>query len=361
VRKLLFDPRPKTSRSDLYDFEEELERLSHALSEPMVLVSGLRRTGKTSLVLTALNESGLPHVYVDLREGFTSSRELYVLLSRSLSDFVEHASRWGRAREVLLRALSRVRGVSVMGLQVSVSWSPRERPLLGELFAALDELGERLGGRIVVVFDEFQRSRGSVGVALHSAIAHSYDFHRNLSFVLTGSEMGVLYGILRNPENPLYGRAYVEIRTRKLSREEALDFLERGFAEAGVRVSASEVERAVEELDGIIGWLAYYGYLRVGGRGDLERVVEEAVELARSELESFLATRVSRRYRLVLKLLAQGVREWGRLKRALEDAEGRELSDRVLHEILHQLRSHSIIDEENNFTDPVVRRAALQL
>jgi len=58
---------------------------------------------------------------------------------------------------------------------------------------------------------------------------------------------------------------------------------------------------------------------------------------------------------------AQGVKEWGRLKRALEDAEGRELSDRVLHEILHQLRSHSIIDEENNFTDPVVRRAALQL
>ena len=358
---MLFDPRPKARREDLYDFDAELEKLLRALGEPMVLVSGLRRTGKTSLVLTALNESGLPYVYVDLREGFTSTRELYALLSRSLSEFAERASRWRRAGELLLKLLSRVRGVSVMGFQVSVSWSPRERPLVSELFAALDELGERLGSKVVVVLDEFQRSRGSVGAALHSAVAHSYDFHENLSFVLTGSEMGLLYGILRNPENPLYGRAYVEVRTRKLSREESVDFLERGFAELGVEVGRGELERAAEELGGVIGWLTYYGYLRASGRGDLERVVEEAVELARSELENFLATRVSRRYRLALKLLAQGVKEWGRLKRALEDAEGRELSDRVLHEILHQLRSHSIVDEENNFTDPIVRRAALQL
>lgn len=358
---MLFDPRPKTRREDLYDFDAELERLLRALGGPMVLVSGLRRTGKTSLALTALNESRLPYVYIDLREGFTSTRELYTLLSRSLSEFAERASRWGKARELLLYLLSRLRGVSIMGLQVSVSWSPRERPLVSEIFTALDELGERLGGKVVVVLDEFQRSRGSIGVTLHSAIAHSYDFHKNLSFLLTGSEMGILYGILMNPENPLYGRAYVEVKTRKLSREEAVDFLEKGFAELNVKVGREEVERAAEELDGIIGWLTYYGYLRASGRGDLERVVEEAVQLAKSELENFLATRTSRRYRLALKLLAQGVREWSRLKRALENAEGRELSDRVLHEILHQLRNHSIIDEENSFTDPIARRAALQL
>jgi len=45
----------------------------------------------------------------------------------------------------------------------------------------------------------------------------------------------------------------------------------------------------------------------------------------------------------------------------LEDAGGKELSGRVLREILRQLRSLSIIDEENSFTDPVVRRVALQL
>jgi hypothetical protein len=46
------------------------------------------------------------------------------------------------------------------------------------------------------------------------------------------------------------------------------------------------------------------------------------------------------------------------LKRALENYEGVELSDRVLHEVLQGLRKHSIIDDENKFTDPVVKRAA---
>ncbi|WP_338140354.1 hypothetical protein [Candidatus Korarchaeum cryptofilum] len=35
-----------------------------------------------------------------------------------------------------------------------------------------------------------------------------------------------------------------------------------------------------------------------------------------------------------------------------------ELSDRVLYEVLQSLRKHSIIDDENEFTDPVVKRAA---
>jgi AAA+ ATPase superfamily predicted ATPase len=357
VRKLLFDPRPKASRRDLYDFEEELKTLSRYLGEPLIVVSGLRRTGKTSLVLTALNESDKPYVFIDLREGFASWRELYSLISRSFSEFVERASRWGKVREVFLKLVSRLRGVSVLGFEVSVNWLPEKRPLLGELFDVLDEVGERTGEKVIVVFDEFQRSQGPVGASLHGAIAHSYDFHRNLSFVVTGSEMGVLYGILENPENPLYGRAYLEVRTRKLSREESLDFLNRGFEETGVK-AGNEVERAVEELDGIIGWLTYYGYLKVSGRGDFDSVMNEAVELAKRELESFLARRVSRRYRVVLKLLAEGVTEWGRLKRAIENYEGVELSDRVLYEVLQGLRKHSIIDDENKFTDPVVRRAA---
>jgi AAA+ ATPase superfamily predicted ATPase len=64
---LLSDPRPKVSRRDLYGFDEELGALSKYLKEPLTVVSGLRRTGKTSLVLTALNESDRPYVFIDLR------------------------------------------------------------------------------------------------------------------------------------------------------------------------------------------------------------------------------------------------------------------------------------------------------
>ncbi|ACB07462.1 AAA family ATPase [Candidatus Korarchaeum cryptofilum] len=260
-------------------------------------------------MLTALNESDRPYAFIDLR-GSASWREFYSLISRSFSEFIERASRWGKGE--FLKLVSRLRGVSVLGFEVSLNWLPGKRPLLGELFDVLDEVGERTGEKVIIVSDEFQRSRGPIGASLHGAIVHSYDFHRDLSFVLTGSEMGVLYGILGDPENPLYGRAYLEVRTRKLSREESLDFLNRGFEEAGVK--GSEVERAVEELDGIIGWLTYYGYLKVRG-GDFDSLINEALELAKSEIESFLASRVSKRYRVVLKLLAEGLTELGEAKK----------------------------------------------
>jgi len=63
---MLFDPRPKTSKNDLYNFNEEFELLLKNIEKPMVIVSGLRRTGKTSLVLTALSESDKPYIFIDL-------------------------------------------------------------------------------------------------------------------------------------------------------------------------------------------------------------------------------------------------------------------------------------------------------
>ena len=67
---MLFDVRPKISRKDLYNFEKEMEEIIRNLDKPMIVVSGLRRTGKTSLVLTSLRESNSKFLLIDLREGF---------------------------------------------------------------------------------------------------------------------------------------------------------------------------------------------------------------------------------------------------------------------------------------------------
>jgi AAA+ ATPase superfamily predicted ATPase len=283
---------------------------------------------------------------------------MYKLISRSFSEFIK---KFGGLKDQFTKFLSRLRGVSIAGIEVNFSWSPRERPLLTEILDMLNDFAERVVERLVVVFDEMQSVRGSIGFVLQNALAHSYDFNKNICIVLAGSEMGILYNILQNPGNPLYGRAYVEVRTRKLSYSEAVDFLSKGFAEVGIAISREEIEDVVRELDGIIGWLTYYGYLRSRGLGDLEYIVREAVVLAKKELESFLATRVSNRYRVVLKLLAKGVKEWGKFKDELEKIEKRSVSDRVLHDILRELRRHSIVDENNEFTDPIYRKASLEL
>ncbi|WP_054856973.1 ATP-binding protein [Vulcanisaeta sp. JCM 16159] len=65
---MLFDTKPKTRRADLFDFEEEFGRFSRLINDSLtrlIVVRGLRRTGKTSLVLTTLNELGMPYVFID--------------------------------------------------------------------------------------------------------------------------------------------------------------------------------------------------------------------------------------------------------------------------------------------------------
>ncbi|MEM2540538.1 MAG: ATP-binding protein [Candidatus Methanomethylicia archaeon] len=354
----MFNLEPKKNRKDLYDFEEELNMLRRYIGQPLVVVTGLRRTGKTSLILTALEESSTPYVFFDLRTVMKSRRELYSLISHELTNFLSRTSRQRRLYERVVKFLKLVRGVSISGVTIELSWGD-SRPLLSEVFTALNEVGEEEDMKIIIVFDEFQKAFGHASIMLQNVIAYSYDHLRNLSFIVSGSEMGVLYRFFKDPEAPLYGRAYLEVKTRRLTREEVVDFLLRGFEEAGCRVSESEIEEVVSRLDGIIGWLTYYGYLRIMHSRNLEEIWREAVQLAKHELENFLNYRVSRRrYKAVLKLLSQGVRNWSMLKTKLENLEGKIQSDRVLYDILHTLRKHSIIDEQNRFLDPLMEEAA---
>jgi len=357
---MLFDPKPKRRREDLFDFDNELNSLARFVNDPstrLIVVRGLRRTGKTSLTLTALNGLTTPYVFIDVREFVRSRRGLYELLSRALSEFLRAYDGLGLIVREFRRALMSVRGVRIEGFGVSISWG-RDRPLISELLRELDRVAGRSGVRLPLVIDEAQRLGGPLGLEFWNAVAHAYDFLDNLVLIITGSEMGVLEKVLGDPESPMYGRAFVEVSTRKLTRAESREFLSRGFSELGIKVPEDELTQAVNLLDGVVGWLTYYGYERAVGGRDVKSIVNEAIKLARQELENFLSTRVSTRYRAILKMLAAGIKEWGDIKRGLEQREGRTISDRVIHEALTALKQHSIIDENLNLTDPILRMAA---
>ncbi len=53
---MLFDPKPKERREDLFDRDEELRRLRLGLSYPVTLLLGIRRSGKSSLIKVLMNE-----------------------------------------------------------------------------------------------------------------------------------------------------------------------------------------------------------------------------------------------------------------------------------------------------------------
>ncbi|MCG3109212.1 hypothetical protein L3N51_01502 [Metallosphaera sp. J1] len=352
-QKLLFDERPKTERRDLFDRERELEELVNNLHRPLVVVTGVRRIGKTSTLMVALRESGLPFLVVDarkLRDNY-SLGDLYALLSQALSSSLD------RLKDVL----SRVQGVGIMGNYVELSWKGKRYVSLGDLF---DHLNEK---RIIIAVDEAQRLRGPHSGEIKNAMAHAYDYDRNLTFVLTGSEVGLLHEFLGTEDegSPLYSRYYHEVRLERFSREQSFQFLERGFSEAGMKVEESVIEEMVEFFDGIPGWLTVAGnhYL---SRRDLGEVKEMSVRLALNELRNLIESKArisevtGRRYREVLKCVGEGANSWSKLERCVSEREGVALSSSVLSNVISQLEGMSVISGYQ-FLDPVYREAVKRL
>ena len=367
---MLFDIRPKTRREELYDFDRELEELIKGVRlNPLTIVIGIRRSGKTSLLRVALNEIGYPYIYVDPRFSEAPTyRDFAYILRDSLEDFL---GRYGGLRERIIKFLRSVKGVSIStpGFSVEVGWRGSERLELGELLVALDGLGGDLGKSIVIAIDEAQELSRITWISFTRIFAFAYDNLRNLRIVLTGSEVGVLFKFLglEDPGSPLYGRYVHVVRTRRLTREESVDFLERGFSELGIRVPRSIIETAVEELDGVIGWLTLFGYtcyLNPNACTEgIDKVLEQAVRIGREELERFLSMSRSSRYRSLLRILTTE-RRWSEIKRMLEMDEGRTINDRTLYEHLRRLIELSIVEKRDDtyvISDPVLRRAAMLL
>ena len=359
----MFDPRPKERREELFDRGSELSALAGYVrgGPPLILCLGVRRIGKTSVVRTFLNESGLPHIYVDARAlsayGYTK-QGLYTILSEALTRLR------GKFADVV-EYLRRLRGVHVGPLGVELDWGERRLSILS-ILERMDEYAEDRGTVLMVAIDEAQDLRFVKGLDFGKLLAYAYDNLRRLRFLLTGSEVGLLHDFLRFDEYdaPLYGRARAEVLVERFSRDESLEYLRAGFAEAGAAAAEEELEKAVEAFDGIPGWLALYGYKAacMKERNALEAALEEAVRTALGELRRLSSA--SELYVHVLRAVAAGHDRWSTIKRAVEAWTGRHIHDETLRRVLNKLIAMSLLareGEEYKFLDPVNKRAAERL
>jgi len=179
-----------------------------------------------------------------------------------------------------------------------------------------------------------------------------------INFILTGSEVGLLYDFLgiEDPSSPLYGRYIHEVRLERFDDQKSLEFLERGFEEAGVKVPQELLNQAVGELDGIPGWLTFFGNSYLAGKKDLSSIKEAAIQLALEELKNLLRGRSSR-FSLVLRGIAEGRRSWTEVKRYVEEKEGRTISSSVLQNVLETLEKMSLV-KDYTFLDPIYEEAS---
>ncbi|RLF02717.1 MAG: ATP-binding protein, partial [Thermoprotei archaeon] len=206
---MLFDTAPKERREDLYDRERELAELHEALrlGERLVVVYGVRRVGKTSLVKVGLRVSGAPYVMIDVRELYYAENfvRMQALVSRVVEEFRGQVRWYRRVGFDLRGALRRIRRIRVGDYEVEVE--PGARIPLTTLLSEVDEWCGKRGMRFVFVFDEAQYLRFS-NTRYDGVVAWAVDNLSNVTFVLTGSEVGLLRDFLRvdDPEAPLFGR-----------------------------------------------------------------------------------------------------------------------------------------------------------
>lgn len=355
---MLFMDRPAESLEELFDREKELEQLQNAIdTRRLTLVVGMRRVGKTSGVKAGTH--GRPRIYIDARafeeRSYISYADLLEALRRELRRLLPIHRRLGEL-------LAKVRGVSAAGVDVRFEVG-RNSPSLSELLQTLNDWAEERGEKLLLIIDEAQELVKLRGRQILPVLGCAYDNLKNLSLVLTGSKAGLLLRFLRleNPESPLYGRYAERIEIRPFTRGQALEYLREGFRRAGVSVDDKLLEAAVDALDGVVGWLAYFGLNALRDPATaLDTTVERATEIATAEFCNFVKYMGSRRYIAVAKLAALRGTRWSDAKRLLQAEEGRPISDSEVTKLLRNLADYGFLEKQGEIytvPDPILRRA----
>lgn len=358
---MYFDPMPKKSRSDLYNREDELEVFSKALAySSLIVIIGLRRTGKTSFMNVALSESDYPHIVLDIRGlSFNPSRADIVRKVESAFNLINR--KW---LSVILNAVKQVKGVSILGTSISLDWS-KDGLDLANLFDRINAWAEGNDRRFLVAFDEIQLIRGEKSIP--SLFAHIIDYNQNICLIVTGSEMGLLFDFLGldDPDSPLYGRHYTEIKMRNFGQDESEEFLITGFNQIGIDPQQKIIEHAIDKLDGIVGWLTLFGARCRDQNGMSAEIVDDVVreggKLARAE--ALKMVRYSTRYGVVLNYIAKAKKaSWTQVKSIMEAHENRTLPNPTVSDTLSRLVKTSLIEKNGGYliTDRLLEEGILE-
>jgi len=359
---MLFDISPKGKVGELFGREEELTELKQLVEKyPIVSLIGVRRVGKTSILKTFLGITDLPYILIDLREcaGTSHSISHMKLLKAFENSFNILKDSWDKIASIL----KNIKGISLMGTEIR--FDPKTGNAdLGEILDALEKGCDKKGEYMIIAFDEAQYLRffGSRGGAeIRRLLAHTYDYHKRIKFILTGSEIGLLHDFLRqdDPESELFGRYISEMTIIPFTKEKSIEFLKRGFEEYEFKIDEEDILRAVQELDGIVGWLVVFGN-SVIQKGISDSIFTEVFDMASNMIKEELSELKvkSPRYITLLRAVATGLNRWSTLKRYLEAIEG-PITDARFQVLLNNLIRYSWIEQREDryyLIDPVIEK-----
>jgi AAA+ ATPase superfamily predicted ATPase len=353
----LFSLNPKESPSQLFGREQEIDEFTRLVQAGRwVAMLGPRMVGKTSLIKASnmkLEKAGIRAIYVNLwgtkgTQGLLGAMAEAINNERTLVQKIEETAQ-------------EIEEISFGPSGISVSISKKPMTTMRDLLASIG----RQNRRIVIELDEIQELSAISGHLL-KLLAYIFNTYSNLVFVFTGSMFGLTKTLLEpSSTSPLYGRSPARLILRPFGTETAKEFLRKGLQECNVKVDEKAIAEAIELLDGIPGWLTFYGNnatLRsLPHEKALEETVSEAGKIVIDEIEHFLKGRDRTLYIAALKVAAISAR-WKEVKNAVQTAKGSATNDSTISNTLENLKAAMLVEEKDGVylvIDPMLRRLLL--
>ena len=237
------------------------------------LLLGPRRVGKTSVVSVMAEKlrrrRGYHYIYFNFSR-FLGAKAI------SIEDIEP------KRTSLKLITASKSYTLSLRGLSVEVRKTSIKE--FSSDFSALVRVLSQNAKLGVLIFDEAQVLARLKNLDFRGLLQEITDSYPNISLVFTGSMPGMLMSYLNSDsKKPNFMRSAEVFTLPRWAPEEGMEYLKKGFESYGIAVKDElELLRAVRELGGVPGFIAYYGLTAVnllrGGKS-----VEEALPLALEE------------------------------------------------------------------------------
>lgn len=340
---MYFEIEPKGRKEDFFNYDYEYGQVKKALErgERIIAVVGVRRVGKTSLLNLIYNETSSIKLWLDGRIVTNPKKDIFAAIYETAK--AGKPKIFGKIESLNLSAFGVGLGVKL----ASESQAEIEKKIRGS-------------GHICVFIDEAQRMDVK---DLADVLSYFYDRFSRVSFIISGSEVGLVEEILgeTDAEHPLYGREIVKVPIGRLDRNRATDYLKKGFAQLRLEASEKDIEEAVDELDGLIGWLTLYGYEKgvKKSKDALGKTSQNAARIAASELVHFFKHTKNRKLYLSILRNVDGT-GWEELRSLASRDFGKKLNPNLFAFALGKLVRHSFVEKRDRkyyLSDPLLAKA----
>jgi len=344
---MYFEIEPKSKKEDFFNYEYEYDQVKKALKrrEKIITILGVRRVGKTSLLNIIYNEMNGLKLWLDGRIISDPKKEIFAAIYDAAK--AGKPKVFGKIESLNISAFGVGLGINL----VKESQSEIEKKI-------------RETGQIYVFIDEAQKMKTK---QLADVLSYIYDRFPNVSFIISGSEIGLVEEIIgeTDSEHPLYGREITKVVLNRLDKNKAMEYLKKGFEQLDMKPNETEIENAIAELDGLIGWLTLYGYERgiKKNKDALSKTKESAARIAATELVHFFKRAKNRKIYVSILRNANGV-GWDELQTLTSKDMGKQLNPNLFNFALEKLIVHSFVERRNQkyyLADPLLLKATFLL